>query len=295
VDKCIGAGGFGTVFRGTHLQLARDVAVKVFRPSPGNDTPLGLARFRAEGAAACRVDHPNVVAVLDSGISDTGIAYLVMELLIGHTLADELDQREVLPAARAIEIAIPVCRALAEAASRNVVHRDIKPSNVFLHRVRGIEIVKVVDFGIAKLLGEAPDEPPPSEVTMNGAIVGSPTYMSPERLLGDEYDQRSDIYSVGVMLYEMLSGRLPIESSSTSRVPMGLRHMLEEPPSLRDLVPTLPAGLESVVMTAMARKAEQRPSAAELAYALGTFASTESVPPSYIPSNAPSSAPTRGG
>jgi CheY-like chemotaxis protein len=293
VDACIGAGGFGSVFRGTHLQLGRDVAVKVFRPSPGNDTPLGLARFRAEGAAACRVDHPNVVAVLDSGISETGIAYLVMELLVGHSLAVELEQKRVLPASRALEIAIPVCRALAAAHDAGVVHRDIKPSNVFLHAGRGSDVVKVVDFGIAKLLGEAPEEPH-QDATMGGTIVGSPSYMSPERLLGEPYDQRCDVYSVGVMLYQMLSGELPLESSAT-RVPLGIRRMFEEPRPLRELVPTLPAGLESVVVKALARSPEQRPSAEELAFALGAFDASGAAAPSYFPANAPPSAPTRGG
>jgi len=299
LGACIGAGGFGSVFRATHQQLGREVAVKVFRPSPGNDTPLGLARFRAEGAAACRVDHPNVVAVIDSGISENGIAYLVMELLVGHTLTVELAQKGALSVQRTLEIAVPLCSALAEAAAKGVVHRDIKPSNVFLHVARGVEVVKVVDFGIAKLLGESPDsegQPGPietAEVTMSGSIVGSPTYMSPERLLGGDYDERSDVYSVGVMLYQMLSGRLPLESSTT-RVPMGLRHLVEDPPPLGEIVGPLPVGFESVVMTAMARKPEQRPSAEELAFALGTFVGRESVPPSYTGSSAPPSEPTRG-
>ena len=294
VGARIGSGGFGTVFRGTHLELGRGVALKVFRPSPGNATDLGLERFRAEGSTACRVDHPNVVEVLDSGISERGIAYLVMELLEGHTLADELEREGPLPLGRALEIAIPVCRALAEASAKSIIHRDIKPSNVFLHRARGVEVVKVVDFGIAKLLGEAPDEPPAKELTMSGVIVGSPTYMSPERVLGNAYDHRSDVYSVGIMLYQMLSGRLPLESS-TARMPMGLRHLVDDPIDLRQLVPSLPAGLESVVMTAMARKPEARPSAAELAYALGSFAGAQSDPPTRPPSNAPPSAPTRRG
>jgi CheY-like chemotaxis protein len=297
LGACIGAGGFGSVFRATHQQLGREVAVKVFRPSPGNDTPLGLARFRAEGAAACRVDHPNVVAVIDSGISENGIAYLVMELLVGHTLTVELAKKGALSVQRTLEIAVPLCRALAEAAAKGVVHRDIKPSNVFLHVARGVEVVKVVDFGIAKLLGESPEEQgsrEPAEVTMSGSIVGSPTYMSPERLLGGDYDERSDVYSVGVMLYQMLSGRLPLESSTT-RVPMGLRHLVEDPPPLGEIVGPLPVGFESVVMTAMARKPEQRPSAEELAFALGTFVGRESVPPpSYVGSSAPPSEPTRG-
>lgn len=118
--------------------------------------------------------------------------------------------------------------------------------------------------------------------------------MSPERLLGREYDQRADVYSVGVMLYEMLSGHLPL-ASATQRVPMGMRHIVEDPPSLAALVPSVPPGLESVVLTAMARNPEQRPTAEELAYALGTFLGSETIPPSYRPSNAPPSAPTRGG
>lgn len=290
LEEKIGAGGFGSVFRGKHVQLDRAVAVKVFRPSQGNDTPAGLERFRAEGATACRLDHPNVVNVLDTGISETGIAYLVMELLEGRSLADELAATGAMPVARCIEIAIPICRALAEARQKNVVHRDIKPSNVFLHRGRAGEIVKVVDFGIAKLVGEAPEERA-HDVTWSGMIVGSPTYMSPERLLGSPYDHRADVYSVGVMLYQMLSGRLPFESLGTGYAPLALRYLVEDPPPLRELAPELPRGLDSVVMTAMARKADARPSADELAIALAAFARSDAVARSTEPS-APPSAPT---
>ncbi len=276
IEDKIGAGGFGSVFRGKHVQLDRAVAVKVFRPSAGNDTAAGLERFRAEGATACRLDHPNVVNVLDTGISETGIAYLVMELLEGHTLAEELTLHGAMSVDRCIAIVIPVCRALTEAASKNVVHRDIKPSNVFLHRGRDGEIVKVVDFGIAKLLGEAPDANS-EELTRSGMFVGSPTYMSPERLLGSDYDHRSDVYSVGVMLYQLLSGRLPFEARGTGYAPLALRYLVEDPPALRDLAPTMPAGLESVVMTAMARRPEARMSADELATLLATFARERSA------------------
>lgn len=290
VGEKIGAGGFGTVFRAKHLMLDHPVAVKVFRPTPGNDTPVGLARFRAEGARACRLDHPNVVNVLDSGTSDTGIAYMVMELLEGRSLSDELAANGALSVARCMEIAIPVCDVLAEAALRNLVHRDIKPSNVFLHRGRDGEVVKVVDFGIAKFLGDAA-EVGSSDLTLSGMIVGSPVYMSPERLLGGDYDDRADVYSVGVMLYQMLAGRLPFEPDTTGYTAMALRYLVDTPPALSLLVPDIPEGLESVVMTAMSRKPATRPKAAELASALTAFATSgaratlahhDAAPPSAV-------------
>jgi CheY-like chemotaxis protein len=267
----IGAGGFGTVFRAKHLDLERAVAVKVFRPSPGNDTLIGLARFRAEGVRACRLEHPNIVAVLDSGTTDGGIAYLVMELLEGRSLAEELAQSGPMSVARCIEIAVPVCRALAEAASRQMVHRDIKPSNVFLHRGRDGEVVKLVDFGIAKLFGEP--ELPDEDLTRSGAIVGSPAYMSPERLLGDPYDDRSDVYSLGVVIYQMVSGRMPFEAKSGSRA-MAVRSLVEAPVPLAERVADLPPGLDAIVMSALARDPARRPMAASLAVALLAFASS---------------------
>jgi CheY-like chemotaxis protein len=275
LEEKIGAGGFGTVFRARHSALQRAVAVKVFRPAPGNDTQVGLERFRTEGAKACRVEHPNVVAVLDSGTSEGGIAYLVMELLDGRSLADELAACGSMSVARCIEIAVPVCHALAEAASRQMVHRDIKPSNVFLHRGREGEVVKLVDFGIAKLFGEP--EMPEHDLTITGAIIGSPMYMSPERLLGDAYDDRSDVYSVGVMLYQMLSGRLPFEQKSGYHG-IAVRSLVDPPLPLTERVADLPPGLNAVVMSAMAREAGRRPTAAALAGALLAFACDTNVP-----------------
>jgi len=270
LEEKIGAGGFGTVFRGKHLLLDRAVAVKVFRPTPANDTTEGLERFRAEGAAACRVDHPNVVQVLDSGIAES-IPYLVMELLEGRPLSEAIAEEKPMPPARVAGILVPVCRALAEAAAQSVVHRDIKPSNVFLHRGRDGEIVKVVDFGIAKLLG-APADPPTEDATMTGVLIGSPAYMAPERILGAAYDARSDIYSVGVMAYEMLAGRRPFEARGAGHAPIALRSLIDDPPLLRELAPEVPAELDAIVMAAMARRPESRPSARDLAASLAPFA-----------------------
>ncbi|MBX7223695.1 MAG: protein kinase, partial [Blastocatellia bacterium] len=148
-DK-IGSGGFGAVFRATHLALGTQVAVKVFRPTPGNDSADAVERFRREGTSTARINHPNALRVLDSGISDEGIAYLVMELLEGYSLWEELQKRGYLSLRRTAEILTPVCQALAEAHRLGIVHRDIKPANIFLHRTGEGEVVKVVDFGIAK-------------------------------------------------------------------------------------------------------------------------------------------------
>src|SRR5262249_53964270 len=142
LEEKIGVGGFATVFRAEHLALQRMVAVKVFRPWEGNDTPEALERFKREGVAACRVQHPNAVSVTDFGICVSGIAYLVMELLTGATLADVLHLERSLPLPRSVEILVPVCELLAEAHDAGLLHRDIKPDNVFLHSSPRGEVVK---------------------------------------------------------------------------------------------------------------------------------------------------------
>jgi DNA-binding response OmpR family regulator len=295
LDQRIGEGGFGAVFRATHLSLGRDVAVKIFRPSRGNDSPAGLERFRREGATACRIDHPNVVQVLDSAISDEGIAYIVMELLAGRSLAEEIRAHAPMPPHRALDVAIPVCEVLAEASMRGMIHRDIKPANVFLHRGRGGEVVKVVDFGIAKLVGDAPDGDT-EETTRSGIVVGSPSYMAPERMLDGEYDDRVDVYSLGVVMYQMLSGHMPFEGEKGSFAAQALRSLAEDPVRLRDWVPDLPLALETQVLTAMDKRREARPPASQLAIALRLLrASLDQQAVDRAPSSGeggPSSAPT---
>ena len=276
LEQHIGAGGFGAVFRAEHLGIGRKVAVKVFRPSPGNDSSTGLARFRREGMTACRIDHPNVVAVLDSGITEAGIAYLVMELLDGHSLARELRDHGALSVPRAAEILAPVCDVLAAAEERGVFHRDIKPDNVLLHRERGVEVVKVVDFGIAKLLGESPTGEDHS-LTMTGAVVGSPAYMSPERLLGHPSDASADVYSVGVILYQAIAGALPFEPGDGSFTAIALRYLTQEPPRLASVASGVPAELDDLVALAMSKTPEQRPSAADLARKLRDVARGPSI------------------
>ncbi|MFQ3589872.1 MAG: two-component regulator propeller domain-containing protein [Chloracidobacterium sp.] len=259
LDEKIGAGGFGAVFRGTHLTLGYAVAVKVFKPIAGNDSAEALERFRREGVAISRLDHPNIVRVMDSGLSQDGIAYLVMELLTGHSLRHELCGR--LPLRRVVSLLIPVCRALDEAHRQGIVHRDIKPDNVFLHQTPRGEIVKVVDFGIAKLIGAGRGE---DDLTATGAVIGTPTYVAPERVAGQPYDGKSDVYSVGVMAYEMLAGHLPFPATDGNPFAVLLAHLNVTPPPLRQFVPELPAGVVELVNQALSKDPALRPSAAEL-------------------------------
>jgi DNA-binding response OmpR family regulator len=261
LEERIGTGGYGTVYRARHLELQQEVAVKVMQPrAPA--PPAALLRFRQEGISACRVKHPNAVAVMDFGLTPSGVAYLVMELLEGHGLDEELVARRTLPLARCAEVAVPVLRALAAAHAAGIVHRDVKPSNVFLSRGPAGEVVKLLDFGIAKLSGEAEMERP---LTTEGMVLGTPAFISPERVRGAAYDGRSDVYGVGAMLYRMLSGQLPFAETGGDAHAVLSAKIVSDPQPLRALVPSLSASVEAVVMRALRRDPTHRPEAATLA------------------------------
>lgn len=263
LDGRIGLGGFGVVYRATHVQLGRQVAVKVFRSIGNLSSEEALKRFRQEGTSASRLNHPNAVAMLDSGIAPGTIPYLAMELLEGRTLADELRERSQLPLARCIQIILPICDVLVEAHAIGLIHRDIKPENVFLHRARYGEVIKVLDFGIAKLLGTDSEMDRPA-MTGGGGIVGTPVYMAPERLRHGPYDGHSDVYSVGVMLYQMLCGRTPFPSDAKSFLEVVLNHLNDPVPPLRKWLPAIPEPVERLVLRTLEKEPQQRPSAREL-------------------------------
>ena len=251
LDEKIGEGGFGAVFRGMHIALRRPVAIKVLRPTTEADSKEQIARFRREGIAACRINHPNAVEVLDFAISSTGMPYLVMELLSGRTLGALLRDTPQLPLKRCAGIAIPVCEALGAAHAAGIVHRDIKPDNVFLHLDEGVEVVKVVDFGIARLV----DNEKPADLdglTEAGTILGTPQFMAPERLIGRPYDERSDVYSLGVVLYLALAADMPFANSHRAALPDMINlHLTSKPRPLRDLNANVPERIAEAVMRAL--------------------------------------------
>ena len=261
LDSHLGGGSFGTVFRARHLELERDVALKVLATSAGTD-PEALARFRREGASACRVQHPNAVTVLDFGVNQGGVAYLVMELLQGRSLEKELEEKTRLSPVRCAEIVVPICSALAAAHAAGVVHRDIKPSNIFLHQTPQGEMPKILDFGIAKMAGAAAIG---QSLTVDGSLLGTPAYMAPERFRRGPYGTKSDIYSLGAMLYEMLTGRLPFVPSSADPLALVAMQAEEDPPPLRLRCPEASPALQSLVQSALSRSPDARPAADRLA------------------------------
>jgi serine/threonine protein kinase/AmiR/NasT family two-component response regulator len=261
----IGSGGFAIVYRGEAAD-GRAVAIKVLRPQPGEERP-NQNRMRVEALSSIRIRHPSAVTVIDGGVTPSGIAYLVMELLQGRTLAEELANGP-LSVERAAQLFLPVCEALAEAHAAGVIHRDVKPANIFLHRSNEIERVKIVDFGIAKLDDEAGVE----HATTLGRLIGTPVYMSPERLLGQPYDGGADVYALAVTLYQSLTGRLPFVLADDAALGALIMTCLSERPSpIDELLPALPATLCDLVMRALDRSAARRPSMAELAAALGAI------------------------
>lgn len=204
VDHRLATGGYGVVFAGTDLHAQTPVAIKVFRPAAADLDTAAVRRFAREGRLTNRIDHPNVVAVLDSGVAAADLPYLVMEKLEGETLAARLEARGPMHAADVARILADVCAVLTAAHLADVVHRDITPTNVFLHRPPGgDEVVKVLDFGIAAMIRDDAE----TVTHTRGRIVGTPRYMAPERIAGDANRTAMDIYSVGRLALDLLTGR----------------------------------------------------------------------------------------
>jgi CheY-like chemotaxis protein len=270
----IGHGGFAAVFKASHLGSGREVAIKVLRPHSSGEGASDRERLLIEGLSAVRLDHPSAVAVLDSGTTAAGISYLVMELLEGISLAEELKRVGRLSLERVLDIMIPVCEVLVEAHARGVIHRDVKPANIFLHSTR----VKVVDFGIAKL----EDGRTTSNATTVGRLLGTPVYMAPERLLGQPYDGGADVYSAGVTLYELLTGRTPFELGERGLGGLLLACVHEAPPPVGVLRRDLPPVLEGIVMQALAKLPLERPTASALLRALETAHGRVSAAPETV-------------
>jgi serine/threonine-protein kinase len=229
IEGVIGSGGFGTVFRAVHVGTGQKIAVKVLSSGPSDrDTGVALRRFFLEARTTASLQHPNTVRVFDFGQEDSGIVYIAMELLRGRTLRQALEERvasgQVFSEAEATEIGVAVARGLAEAHAAGLVHRDLKPENIFLHELAGGECVtKVLDFGIVKTLGGP-------QLTRTSAVIGTPAYMSPEQARSAPLDGRSDVYSLGVILFQLVSGVPPFTADTP--VQLLYKHVSASPPDL---------------------------------------------------------------
>ncbi|HWC46853.1 MAG TPA: serine/threonine-protein kinase, partial [Casimicrobiaceae bacterium] len=249
--KRLGEGGMGKVYLAEHVKMNRQCAVKVMNGALLSDSD-SAQRFAREASNAARIIHPNVAAVFDYGETD-GVVYLVMEYVEGEPLTRLLDRETALPPARAVDIARQVAEALVAAHELGIVHRDLKPDNIIVAAGKnGRDIAKVVDFGIAKAIEEAPSE----SLTRTGLVIGTPEYMSPEQLLGDPVDARSDIYSLGCILYQMLTGRRTFDEPT--REQMIKRRLTEKAPHPRELAPDVPKTLDLIVARMLNRTPQDR-------------------------------------
>lgn len=257
LDERLGIGGMGTVYRARHLLIDRPVAVKVLNPRFVEDE-AARARFRREAKACGRLQHVNAVTVTDFGQSQDGYVYLVMELLEGRTLRDVLAKEGPLDAARSVALMLQISAAVAAAHEAGIIHRDLKPANIFIvQRAEVPAVVKVLDFGIAKLATDSLDEDEPKTLTAVGAMIGTPRYMSPEQCDGAELTPAADVYSLGVILYEMLTGTVPFSGSTPLAIAM--KHTGEIPRSPRDFVASIPPALEQVVLHTLEKRPQDRP------------------------------------
>ena len=261
IEREIGTGGMGTVYLATHLDLERPVAVKIIKRECAGDADVA-DRFLREARTMAKLRHPNAAMIFDAGNLPDGRHFIVMEFVEGETLSQALAREGRFPASKAVNIATQICDVLEEAHRLGIVHRDLKPSNILLGK-RG---VCVLDFGVAKVLASSAESTFTHASTGSGQLIGTPRYMSPEQCLGQRVGARSDLYSLGVLLYEMLAGRPPFVDPLQSA--LLIKQATAPAPPLPRLRPDISRPLALAVHTLLAKRAEDRPRTAALAKAL---------------------------
>jgi serine/threonine protein kinase len=253
LQEVIGQGGMGTVYLGRQSSMERDVAVKVLKRRFAEDA-VSIKRFMREAKAASKLQHQNTITVHDWGQTDDGWLYMVLERLHGQSLADILEDEIRLGYVRAVHIVAQICDSLSEAHGAGITHRDLKPENIFIEaQIGNPDHVKVLDFGIAKMHEEGV-----SQATATGMVCGTPAYMSPEQAMGHEIDGRSDVYALGILLYELVSGKQPFEGDAAMEVM--LKHLNDAPPEIEPkIADQLPEGVKTAIAAMLSKKAAGRP------------------------------------
>jgi len=265
LDRLIGKGGMGRVYRATQFPLNRPVAVKILNPEFQRKDPQFVRRFFLEAASAARLSHPNTITVFDYGEAESGELFIAMELLQGRPLSRLISAEGPFDGARVVHVAMQICRALREAHGKGIIHRDLKPGNILL-LAEGDDgdFVKVLDFGLVKLFNIAgepePDDPltpePPNELTKAGMFLGSPKYMSPEQIQGATLDPRTDIYSLGVLMFHMITGKPPFTGATS--VEVIYKHVNQPVPTLASMGVDANYEVEEVIHRCLAKHRDDR-------------------------------------
>ncbi|HEX4351738.1 MAG TPA: serine/threonine-protein kinase, partial [Polyangiales bacterium] len=247
IEELLGSGGMGTVYRARHQIIGRDVALKFLEPSLVKNERQ-RKRFLGEARAANQINHEHIIDITDFGETEDGLVYLVMEYLEGRTLSDEIELGPIAPR-RALRIAVQVALGLARAHELGVVHRDIKPANIYLVRRKAdADFVKILDFGVARIEQDM-------RITTQGSIVGTPEYIAPEQIHHSSAQPSADLYSLGCVLYEMLTARLPFEGKTTVLL---VKHLNDVAPAPSSIEPTLPRELDPLLARLLAKNPAER-------------------------------------
>ena len=256
IQRKLGEGGMATVYLAEHVDIRRPCAIKVLH-AESVDKPDVVERFLQEARAASVIGHENVVEITDYGRSDDGHVFLVMEMLVGEDLADMLEREGPIPWSRARPMLLQICSALAAAHTKGIIHRDLKPENIFrIERKATRDFIKVLDFGIAKVTSESAAST--RALTQTGMIFGTPEYMSPEQAEGRKVDPRTDIYSLGVIIYRLLTGKVPFDGESPTTILV--RHLVDAPTPPSEAAPErgLTPAIDAVILKALEKDAARR-------------------------------------
>ena len=257
VEERLGAGGMGAVYRARHLSMDRPVAIKFLHQRFVEDE-AARGRFQTEARAAVKLRHTNAVSVTDFGHTAEGWVYIVMELLEGRTLREILTREAPLETARAISLMLQTSAAVAAAHEAGIIHRDLKPSNILVTQSADQPaVVKVLDFGIATFTPDDDDDEDVTTLNHTNSVIGTPRYMSPEQYNGQELTPAADVYSLGVILYEMLTGMVPFSGSNPTEIAQ--KHANDQPHSPREIVAAIPEEVERIVLMALEKEPSNRP------------------------------------